>query len=173
MEQKYTQATNVILILTPKDGNIYSPAFLKLNRELTQKAWRVPYAFRVDSLTNFQELKADGEDLKVAQLLARDVEVDEAVAASVRQRAQGNNELVNRLVSPKGDVTAVNIYINRPRKSNAEVGEIVAPSAAGGGLTRPTRALLRPTSKSSTRSKCASPGARWATSRSLRPVSAM
>jgi hypothetical protein len=126
VEQKYTQATNVILILTPKDGNIYSPAFLKLNRELTQKAWRIPYAFRVDSLTNFQELKADGEDLKVAQLLPREAEVDDAVATSVRQRAQGNNELVNRLVSPKGDVTAINIYINRPRKSNAEVGEIAA-----------------------------------------------
>lgn len=124
VEQKYTQATNVILILTPKDGNVYSPAFLKLNRELTQKAWRVPYAFRVDSLTNFQELEADGEDLKVSQLLPRNAIVDESVAQALRKRAAAHSELVNRTVSPEGDVTAITIYINRPRKSSTEVGEI-------------------------------------------------
>ena len=36
---------------------------------LTEAAWKIPYAIRVDSVTNFQHSWADGDDLTVEDLI--------------------------------------------------------------------------------------------------------
>jgi predicted RND superfamily exporter protein len=137
LEQKYAQATNVILILTPKSGNVFTPEFLALNADLTRKGWQIPYAFRVDSLTNFQELKADGDDLQVSPLYPRTGTVDPAGAARIRERAMANSELVGRWVSKQGDVAAIAIYVNRPNKKRGEVREVAdAARALAAEITR-------------------------------------
>src|SRR5262245_33246354 len=124
MEAKYAEVSNVILVLTPKSGNVFTPTFLDLLRDVTNKAWKIPYAFRVDSVSNFQELKADGaDDLKVTPLLPKGALTD-VQAQDTGGRAVKNNELANKLVSPEGDVTAVVGYITRPHKANSEGHEI-------------------------------------------------
>lgn len=124
MEAKYAEVSNVLIILTPKDGNVFSPAFLSLVADITKKAWKVPYTFRVDSVSNFQELHADGDDLKVTPLIPKGGVQSAEEADQIRSRAVSNNELANRLVSPKGDVTAVAVFVSRPHKAREEVREI-------------------------------------------------
>ncbi len=123
-EKKYSISSNIVLILTPKGGDVFTPDFLALLSDVTRQAWKTPYALRVESLANFQELKADGEDLKVDQLYPSQGKLTPEQAADVRKRVFANRELVNQAVSAKGDVTSVVVYVNRPHKDRAEVHEI-------------------------------------------------
>jgi len=71
----YTKNDNVMFILAPKDGNVFSKETLEAVRILTEKAWQTPYSIRVDSLANFQNTKAEGDDLRVRNLIDQEIEL--------------------------------------------------------------------------------------------------
>lgn len=123
IEAKYAIASNVILVLSPKSGDVFRPQVLDVIKDATAKAWKTPYAMRVDSLSNFQTLKLQGEDLGAAPLVPAGP-LDAEAIGRIRTSALANTELVNRLVSPQGDVTAIVVYVNRPRKARGEVREM-------------------------------------------------
>lgn len=125
MEAKYAKLTNVIFVLAPKDGKVFTAANLKAIDELTQQGWQTPYVIRVESLTNYQELTAEGDELRVAPVYDQKSELTPERVASIRQRVMQDRELVDRVVSSKADVTAVNVLITRPKDTPQEVTEIV------------------------------------------------
>ena len=69
----YTKNDSILFVLQPRDGSVFSRDNLSAVEELTEKAWQIPYAIRVDSVTNFQHSWANGDDLTVEDLV-RDAE---------------------------------------------------------------------------------------------------
>ena len=65
LEKTYTRNDNVLFVLTPKDGNVFTRKTLKAIETLTEKAWQIPYSIRVDSVSNFQHKNSEGDDLIV------------------------------------------------------------------------------------------------------------
>ena len=124
VEAKYAQTVNVILVLAPKDGNVFTPQFLTLVAEVTNRAWKTPHSYRVESLSNFQELEAQGDDLKVSSLYNARAPVTPEIAAEVRRRALGSKDIVTNLVGPRGDATSIVILLNKPDKPGSVVPEI-------------------------------------------------
>ena len=61
LEAQYTKNDNVMFILAPKDGNAFSKQTLQEVMQLTAEAWKVPFALRVDAVTNFQHTYADDD----------------------------------------------------------------------------------------------------------------
>ncbi len=57
VQDTYTKNDNVMFVLAPEDGDVFTPATLDAVEGLTADAWRIPYAVRVDSLTNFQHTR--------------------------------------------------------------------------------------------------------------------
>ena len=115
LERTYTQDDNVLILLHPQDGEVFTRETLEAVRELTEQAWQIPYSIRVDSITNFQHTEAEGDDLIVMDLVDAPNALDAAGLARVREIALNEPLLRNRLVSPSGHVTAVNITIQLPR----------------------------------------------------------
>jgi len=124
LERTYTKDSNVMIVLAPKSGNVFTREMLSLVEDLTAKAWQVPYSRRVDSITNFQHSYATGDDLVIEDLVTDAAGLADDDLARVRAVALGRPQLVNRIVSPKGDVTAVNVVTLMPGKSLSEVPEI-------------------------------------------------
>lgn len=124
MEAKYAKLTNVVYVLAPKNGDVFTVANLRAIDELTEQGWQTPYVIRVESLTNYQELTAEGDELKVAPVYDKKAETTPEAAADVRRRVMKDRELVDRVVSGKGDVTAVNVLITRPKDTPDEITEI-------------------------------------------------
>ncbi len=125
MEAQYAKLTNVIFVLAPKDGNVFTAANLRAIDELTQEGWQTPYVIRVESLSNYQELTAQGDELRVAPVYDGKGELTPERVANIRQRVMQDRELVDRVVSNKADVTAVNVLITRPKETPQEVTEVV------------------------------------------------
>ena len=72
LEDMFAKNDNIMVILAPRDGDVFSADMLGLVRELTTRAWQTPYSTRVDSIANFQHTTAVHDDLEVRDLVTDD-----------------------------------------------------------------------------------------------------
>jgi len=114
LQNTYTRNDNILIVLAPKDGNVFTDANLALVEEITAAAWKIPYSTRVDSLTNFQYSRSEGDALVVADLVKNASNSTPAEIDRIRGIALADPLLVKRLISPSGHVTAINVIVQRP-----------------------------------------------------------
>ncbi|WP_179954085.1 efflux RND transporter permease subunit [Denitrobaculum tricleocarpae] len=106
---------NVVFVIIPDDGEVFTSDTLRAVHALTEAAWTgIPYVSRVDSLTNFQNTQGDGDNLIVEDLVFDPTTLSETSLAEVR-RAAMQEPLVNGfVVSPGADATLVNAVVQLP-----------------------------------------------------------
>ena len=127
LQDTYTKTDNVMFVLAPKDGQVFSRETLASVADLTEASWQIPYSLRVDSITNYQHTSAEGDDLIVADLAADPQQLDTDDFQAIRDIALNEPLLINRLISENGQVTAVNVTIQLPDEGTGkEVPEITA-----------------------------------------------
>ena len=114
LQATFTKTDNVMFVLAPGDGEVFTPQTLSIIEELTELSWQLPYSIRVDSITNYQHTIAEGDDLLVDNLIidAKKRSQEELMAA--KQIALNEPSLAGRLISSKSDVTAVNVSMEMP-----------------------------------------------------------
>ena len=125
MQSTYDKSDNVMIVITPKDGKVFTQATLTQIQWLTEQAWQTPFSTRVDSITNYQHTRAFEDDLEVADLVLEPGELDQTTLAQLQQIAVTEPVLVNRLINPEASVTAINITTQMPGKSLNEVPQVV------------------------------------------------
>jgi predicted RND superfamily exporter protein len=126
LQNTYTKSDNVLFVVAPADGNVFTPQTLEAVEWLTEQAWQIPYSIRVDSVSNFQHTYAERDDLIVEDLVMDAANLTGEQLAKIREVAISEPLLVNRVVSPKGDVTGVNVIIQIPGITPAlELPEVV------------------------------------------------
>lgn len=125
LQDTYTKNDNVLFVVAPKDGNVFTRQTLESIAWLTKEAWQIPYSIRVDSITNYQHTEAEEDDLLVRDLVEDPGALTDEELAKIRELATHEPLLVNRLISPDGRVTGVNVTIQLPGKSLSEVPEVV------------------------------------------------
>ena len=125
LQDTYAKNDNVMFILVPEDGNVFTEQTLRAIAWLTEESWQTPFSTRVDSITNYQHTYAEGDDLIVEDLVFADEELSAERLAQVREIAINEPLLVNRLISPSGHVTGINITIELkgedPQAENPQV----------------------------------------------------
>ena len=127
LQNTYTKSDNVLFVLAPRDGKVFSNETLASIEHLTDAAWQMPYSIRIDSLSNYQHTEADGDDLIVADLVPDSTRLDAAALQRIHDIAVHEPLLVNRLISKNGTVTGINVTIQLPDQgSGKEVPEITA-----------------------------------------------
>ncbi|MFT7545998.1 MAG: putative RND superfamily exporter protein [Gammaproteobacteria bacterium] len=127
LEKVYTQTDNILFTIKPKTGDVFQPEVLKLVQELTYEGWRLPFAQRVDSITNFQHTYAEGDDLTVIDLVEKDPKsYSQEELDQRRQVALNEPTIVGKLLNRDGKTTGINVTVNMPRKDMMEIPETVA-----------------------------------------------
>lgn len=122
----YTKNDNILIVVAPKNGDVFTNETLAIVEELTEIGWKIPYASRVDSLTNFQHTYAEEDDLIVEDLAYDAANLSADQLKKVRDVSLAEPLLANQLVTTKGDVTAVNVVLQYPELEITEVPEAVA-----------------------------------------------
>jgi predicted RND superfamily exporter protein len=130
LQDTFNKADNVMFVLAPDDGAVFTNKTLSLVEALTEKSWQIPYSSRVDSISNYQHTVAEEDDLIVADLIIDASEFSQADLDATRDIATHEPLLVHRLISPKGHVTAINVTVQLPGESLNEVSEVVAAARA-------------------------------------------
>ncbi len=127
LQNVYTKSDNVLFVLAPADGKVFTPETLSAIEWLTQQAWQIPYSIRVDSVTNFQHTYAEGDDLIVEDLVSDAQNFDQKKLDRTKQIALDEPLLLDRLISPSAHVTALNVIVQLPGVDlAAETPEVVS-----------------------------------------------
>jgi len=131
MERTYTKNDNVLIVLSPADGNVFSQEMLAVVEQVTEESWQIPYSIRVDSISNFQYTYAEEDDLIVENLVTDAQSLTAEDMARIKEIAINEPLLVHRLISPEAHVTAINTTIQLPGVNQMiEVPEVVAYARA-------------------------------------------
>ena len=122
----YTKNDNFLFVIIPKDGQVFTNDTLATLEKLTEAAWQIPYALRVDSITNFQYTYAVEDDLIVEDLIknADDLTTEQLMAK--RDIALAEPLLRNQLITTNTDATAINVVLQYPEKQLDEIPIAVA-----------------------------------------------
>jgi hypothetical protein len=126
VQNMYVKDDNLLFVLAPKDGAVFTRPTLAAVEWLTAESWKLPYSSRVDSVTNFQHTAAHDDDLVVRNLVENAESLGDAAIDSARRIAVAEPLMVDRILSPGADVTGVNVTITFPQKSPREVPEVAA-----------------------------------------------
>nr|VFJ86497.1 MAG: hypothetical protein BECKLFY1418B_GA0070995_100361 [Candidatus Kentron sp. LFY] len=127
LQDTYAKDDNVVFVLAPRDGRVFTRETLQAVAWLTEEAWQIPYSNRVDSITNFQHTYAEGDDIIVEDLISDAKDLTEADIARIRDIVLREPQLVNNLISPTAHVTGINVTVQLPdQASDEKTPEIVA-----------------------------------------------
>jgi predicted RND superfamily exporter protein len=124
----YTKNDNIFFFVAPKNSGdaVFSRQVISAVERLTERAWQIPYTIRVDSVTNFQHSWAQGDDLTVEDLVRDGVSLSREELDRKRLIAAAEPLLHRNLLAADGSATGVNVVLQYPEKSEAEVPEAVA-----------------------------------------------
>ena len=117
----YTKNDNILFVIQAKDAKLFTARHAQAVEQATAAAWKIPYAIRVDSVSNFQHSWADGDDLTVEDLFRDGGAMDQQERDRRRAVALAEPLLAGNLISRNGTTTGINVVLQYPEKSLTEV----------------------------------------------------
>ncbi|MCP4700655.1 MAG: MMPL family transporter [Gammaproteobacteria bacterium] len=131
LQNTYTKNDNIMFVLAPKSGEVFTRETLEAVVWLTEQAWQIPHSIRVDSVSNFQHTRAEEDDLIVEDLVSEPVGLSAEDLVRIKNIALNEPLLAGRLIPKeslrKTHVTGINITVQLPgKRPEAEVPEAVA-----------------------------------------------
>ena len=109
LEETYTKVDNIVFVIHTPDKKALDSDTYQIIQYMTEEAWQLPAASRVDSLSNYQHTSAVEDDLQIEDFL------DSAESYSTEELsfregvALAEPLLVGNLVSEDGFTSAVNV----------------------------------------------------------------
>jgi predicted RND superfamily exporter protein len=125
LQATYTKNDNFLFVLEPEADSAFTTDTLAAVESLTAEAWKIPFAIRVDSISNFQHTYGIEDDLIVEDLVRDALRLNSDDLARKRDVALAEPLLHQQLVTSGGGVTAINVVLQYPEKSLTEVPEAV------------------------------------------------
>lgn len=107
LEATYGSDIRLFYMVSAKSGSMMEPENLQALKEMTEQAWTLPYVRRVDSISNYQFIHSQNDELYVDDLFGEPI-IDNPEALRERQAiALQDPEIVTRLISKDGQHAAV------------------------------------------------------------------
>lgn len=112
IERTYGKEDNILFVIEAVDGDIFTPEILTSIEAITTQSWLIPNSKRVDSVTNYLYPVVDGDDIHIGPLIEEATSLSTDRIAQVKTAALAQQALVGRILSPDGEVTAVNVSLS-------------------------------------------------------------
>ncbi|MEM8844771.1 MAG: efflux RND transporter permease subunit [Pseudomonadota bacterium] len=120
-QKTYTKNDNFLFVIQAKDESAFDGELSEIAERITEEAWQIPYAIRVDSIPNFQYTWADGDDLTVEDLIKNGNQLPPEILQNKVDIALAEPLLKNFLISRDSSTTAINVVLQYPEKEIDEV----------------------------------------------------
>jgi predicted RND superfamily exporter protein len=130
LQDTYTKNDNFLFVVDPASTDAFDAQVLEAVERITEAAWQIPFAIRVDSISNFQHTYAIDDDLIVEDLVTDATSRDAGYLETRRRIALDEPLLNSQLVTGDASVTAVNVVLQYPEKDLLEVPQAVEVARA-------------------------------------------
>jgi len=117
-QHHYTKTDTLSILIQPKNKTIFTQRNLEIIQTATELGWQTPYSLRVDSITNFQYSRADGDDLIVEDLVKDSNSLSNTQIQKIKNIALSEKQLINRLISRDSSTTMIDISLELPPSSD-------------------------------------------------------
>mgnify|MGYP000229215672 FL=1 len=135
IQRTYTKTDNILFAIAPRSGEVFSNDTLAAIVEATEQGWQLPFALRVDSISNFQHTSAVGDDLIVADLVENARNLNKEQLQAAKEIALAEPVLRNQLINEGASVTGINVTFQMPQKSLDEGPQaVIAARKLAGAL---------------------------------------
>ncbi|MDM3870835.1 MMPL family transporter [Porticoccus sp. W117] len=124
-QDTYTKNDNIVFVLKPADGKVFTPQLTDAMERLTELAWQIPYVIRVDSLSNFQYTWSEDDDLIVEDLISGGLELSAEELAAKQQVALAEPLLLHNLISEDAGTAGISATLQFSGENIKEVPEAV------------------------------------------------
>jgi len=137
-EDNYVKSDSATLVISAKEGELFTNDGLDLITDLTREAWQIPYAYRVSSLANYQYTRSSNDEIITSDLfdLTPDSAIDDSTSSSrtkaqlqqIRAIAISEKRLVNSLLTKDGKLSVIiaNLgFMDKTRDHSLEITEYV------------------------------------------------
>ncbi|MDG9667250.1 efflux RND transporter permease subunit [Hahella sp. CR1] len=109
----------IVTVEATQGADLFSPEVMEAVQRLTEELWQVDFVTRVDSITNFQHIEADAEEILVEDLVVPEKLHNPGYLSSRRTIAESEPRIKDRMLSSDGKVTAIYLQLMIPDKENA------------------------------------------------------
>lgn len=107
----FAPSDSIVFIVDGGPEGVFTADRLQMLETLTDDAWALPFAIRVDSLVNYPHSRADGDLVEIAPLVEDAASLSAAERAEVARAARAAPEIAGRLLSPDGRYAAVAVTV--------------------------------------------------------------
>lgn len=125
-QKTYSKTDNILFVIKTDEKTVFTPSTAAAIEKLTEMAWKIPFATRVDSVSNFQNSWAKGDELTVENLYRNGLSLSQA-DLDLKQRVALDEPLLNGLlISDDAISTGINVTMNFPEKNLSELPDAMA-----------------------------------------------
>jgi len=125
LQNTYSKSDNVMFVMTPKQGDIFTKEFLGAVQNVTEQSWQLPWSTRVDSISNYQHTEGFEDDLVVEDMVDEERELNAAAIARIKQVTLNEPVIIKRLLAEDGNLAIVNVTVQMPEVSEHETAQLV------------------------------------------------
>jgi len=125
-QKTYSKTDNILFVIQSNHKSVFTQQITSAIEELTKKAWQIPFATRVDSISNFQNSWASGDDLTVEDLYRNGAGLSLDTLAEKQKIALGEPLLNGKLISVDARASGINVTMNFPEKNLSELPDAMA-----------------------------------------------
>lgn len=122
----YGSVDTILIAVESTNGNLFTTQNLSILEKLTQDSWKIPFCHRVESIVNYQHSIANEDDLTVEPLVDNALDLTTSEVEEIKKIALSEVSLLNRLITPHGDVAAVQLQLALPEQRQAAEAEATA-----------------------------------------------
>ena len=116
IEDTYSSMDNAVIGIGVKEGTIFTNEVLSLIEDLTERAWKTPHSLRVDSLSNYSYVSADGDDLYIEPFLEGSSTYDLKTLKEKELIIEEEELAYGAIISKDKKTSLINIVFDPPRK---------------------------------------------------------
>ena len=116
IEDTYSSMDNAVIGIGVKEGTVFTNEVLSLIEDLTERAWKTPHSLRVDSLSNYSYVSADGDDLYIEPFLEGSSAYDLKTLKEKELIIEEEELAYGAIISKDKKTSLINIVFDPPRK---------------------------------------------------------
>ncbi len=105
-EKQFGNDDSIVMAIHSPSG-VFDKESLQLVQKLTEKAWLLPEVIRVDSLSNYNWVHAEGDDILIEPLIADGEDFNESYIKDRKKIALNHEVLPNYLISKDAKTTLI------------------------------------------------------------------
>ncbi len=125
LEHRFTESNSLLLVLSSPKNDIFNAEQLKVILDITDMSWQLPYVTRVNSLSNYQRITSEEDELIIEDLFSEDILTNPLAIEEIKKYSISERDLVGQLLSADGRTTAIALNIAAPRGDSQAIKELM------------------------------------------------